>query len=311
MKKIFTLFIFSAFVFTSFAANDPVLMRPDSAYASSMYLDAEGKGALIPMFLITPALPEVTMHPEADYADIQINALSEESATATHPISVGGDVAFGAWHSFPSTKVHPWTGEAYSVPVEDQWVVLTFNEAVDLNEILIWNIHQVNGGNPSNNEVKDFTVEVTADTTGAWTEVLADYLEENTDAEVPVSAQTFALENAKGVRFVRINVDSNYGHAKNAGLAEVRFMGQIAEDTNSSSNMNNSKIKVYQNTDRALVISEAEVGAAYTIYNLQGSKIASGLIENNSNQIEVNEKGIFVVSIAQNGSMVNRKVWIK
>lgn len=310
MKKIFTLFVLSLVAASTFAEVNPLFVRPDSAYASSMYINPDSVSHLYPLLLISPALPEVATHP-AHPDTILTGVLSEESTKGTHPISVGGSLHFGAWHSAPFGKTNPMTGETFDIPVQDTWVVLTFEEAQNLDSIVLWNIHQVNGGNPSNNEVKEFTVDAatTLDGGGDWKQVLAtSMLSDNTDAAMPSKAELFKLTDAMGVKYVRINVDSNYGHGKNAGLAEVRFIRMTGSAVNELAS--ESAVKVSSRSQGSLTFINTGNEATYKIYNLSGVLVEQGKLSNSISEINI-KSGIYVVSIMENNNLTTEKVLVK
>jgi len=289
MRNVFTL-LFCLCVFGASHAQE--LLIPDSAYASSMFLNKDGLGHLQPKFLIMPASTEDVAHPY--YSGEKVNTLNEETVNATHPASMGGDKAFGAWHSAPHDKEDPTNpGTMFNTPVDQQWVAFKFNEPKNLKSIVIWNIHQVNGGVPSNNDMKDFSVDASVD--GAtWTTVLAKgTLDDNTDASVPAPSKTFDLTGATGVTHIRINAISNYGHLRNVGLAEVRFIGEVTTGIERSSAQ---QVEVFV-LDQSIQIRNAVVGSQYSVYNVAGALLQSGKMNGTNGAVALNQKGIYMIVI--------------
>ena len=113
--------------------------------------------------------------------------------------------------------------------VADAWILFDLGSTMDLGQASIWQFSQLfdsqfGGGDLTNRGVKDFTIDGSVDGT-TWNSLTpTSLLLQQAVSGAPVSAQSFALtQNNTGIRYVRINVDSNYG-SNVVGLTEVRFV---------------------------------------------------------------------------------------
>jgi len=113
-----------------------------------------------------------------------------------------------------------WTTDTGDVA--NAWIQYDLGSKMDLGQAYIWQRSQTN---LTSRGVKDFTIDGSVDGT-IWNSLTSTslLLQEAVNG-APVSAQSFALtQNNTGIRYVRINVDSNYGDPSHVGLTEVRFV---------------------------------------------------------------------------------------
>jgi hypothetical protein len=106
--------------------------------------------------------------------------------------------------------------------VASAWIQYDLGSLMDVGQAYIWQRSQTN---LTSRGVKDFTIDGSVDGT-TWNPLTFTslVLQEAVNG-APVSAQSFALtQNNLGIRYVKINVDSNYGDADYVGLTEVRFV---------------------------------------------------------------------------------------
>jgi len=106
--------------------------------------------------------------------------------------------------------------------VANAWIQYDLGSLMDVGQAYIWQRSQTD---LTSRGVKDFTIDGSVDGT-TWSSLTSTalLLQEAVNG-APVSAQSFALtQNNTGIRYVRINVDSNYGDPNYVGLTEVRFV---------------------------------------------------------------------------------------
>lgn len=105
--------------------------------------------------------------------------------------------------------------------VANAWIQYDLGSLMDVGQAYIWQRSQTD---LTSRGVKDFTIDGSVDGT-TWNPLTSTslLLQEAVNG-APVSAQPFNLtQNNMGIRYVRINVDSNYGDDY-VGLTEVRFV---------------------------------------------------------------------------------------
>jgi autotransporter-associated beta strand protein len=130
------------------------------------------------------------------------SGMSGEGGTATHSCAAE---KFLYWHS------------ASSAVISNQWVQFDLGRRYNLANALIWQLCQ-----PGLTErgVKKFTIKVAGEN-GIFSTVSTNNALYEASGTAPEPAQIIAMA-AQGVRYVRLEVDSNYG-APYVGLSEVRF----------------------------------------------------------------------------------------
>ena len=106
--------------------------------------------------------------------------------------------------------------------VANAWIQYDLGSLMDVGQAYIWQRSQTD---LTSRGVKDFTIDGSVDGT-TWNPLTSTSLVlQQAVNGAPVSAESFALtQNNLGIRYVRINVDSNYGDADYVGLTEVRFV---------------------------------------------------------------------------------------
>jgi len=106
--------------------------------------------------------------------------------------------------------------------VANAFIQYDLGSLMDVGQAYIWQRSQTD---LTSRGVKDFTIEGSVDGT-TWNPLtFTSLVLQQAVNGAPVSAQSFALtQNNLGIRYVKINVDSNYGDADYVGLTEVRFV---------------------------------------------------------------------------------------
>jgi hypothetical protein len=140
-----------------------------------------------------------------DWTQMSAGAATAPDLAATYTPNVNG---VGTWLTN--------TGD-----VATAWIQYDLGSLMDVGQAYIWQRSQLG---ETDRGVKDFTIDGSVDGT-TWSSLTSTslLLQQAVDG-APVSAQSFALtQNNTGIRYVRINVDSNYGDDY-VGLTEVRFV---------------------------------------------------------------------------------------
>jgi len=133
-----------------------------------------------------------------------------------------------------------WKADAYgsytwmtaSGNVAGAWVILDLEKAYDLADAYIWQRGQGGDGyDLSDRDANEILIEG-SNNGQDWQVLTADPIVDLTrsafsgNSGAPKEAQIFKLsKNNKGIKFVRITINSNYGNPEFTGLAEVRFTG--------------------------------------------------------------------------------------
>ena len=141
-----------------------------------------------------------------DWTFMSAGTASAPDLTATYTPNAAGN---GTWLTN--------TGD-----VANAWIQYDLGSLMDVGQAYIWQRSQTD---LTSRGVKDFTIDGSVDGT-TWNPLTSTSLVlQQAVNGAPVSAESFALtQNSLGIRYVRINVDSNYGDADYVGLTEVRFV---------------------------------------------------------------------------------------
>ncbi|XAM00103.1 discoidin domain-containing protein [Phycisphaeraceae bacterium D3-23] len=125
----------------------------------------------------------------------------------------GGGSGF-FWHSI----IHDNTNSA-----DDVFITYDLGSVVDLNSVLIWNFNAVfTGGDETLRSFNQYDLSVSADNV-TFTEIVTDGTLNQAGGTTTEGVQVVNVAgSANGVRYVRIDADSNFGGVV-TGLSEVRF----------------------------------------------------------------------------------------
>ncbi|NQT52837.1 discoidin domain-containing protein, partial [bacterium] len=143
------------------------------------------------------------------------SGLSAESRTGTHSTN-----SSQLWHS----GVGYASGGGAPV-VDDQWLVYALPGTFDLTDVHFWNMNQ---SGFTNRSIQDYDLQVSSDGVNWATPLLNDTLNQAGGGAEAVQTRTLSASN---VRFVRIDIDTDYSGVANnyVGLSEIRFEGaQVA-----------------------------------------------------------------------------------
>lgn len=182
----------------------------DSASASSYFRNGPGSVNMVPTHLIN-----------GQGLDNLANG-----AAAIHNGTLGASEATrGFWHAGVATAGGSTGLGANEATVSAQYVDFTFNAAVDLTNIYIWQYSQANQS-ANGRGVQDFNLWVSTTTDPLdFVQVGSTLTLANSSYDGSEDAQTFDLV-ASGVRMVRIDIVSDYDLTDDlnyVGLSEVHF----------------------------------------------------------------------------------------
>ncbi|MBP8303345.1 MAG: discoidin domain-containing protein [Phycisphaerae bacterium] len=149
---------------------------------------------------------------------INATASSSQSTTQTGPLKTIDRSGLNSNDQHSTTLTHMWLSKSGQTPV---WIQYEFDQVYNLYQMWVWNQNQLTEPDKGYG-AKDVTVETSTDGT-SWTAL----------ANVPQFAQATAADTyvhnttvdfgGVGAKFVRLNILSNWGGAKQSGLAEVQF----------------------------------------------------------------------------------------
>jgi hypothetical protein len=143
---------------------------------------------------------------------------SSQSNALTGPEKTIDGSGLNSLDQHSTTLSQMWLSKSKQTPV---WIQYEFDQVYNLDQMWVWNQNQITELDDGNGAM-DVSIETSTDGT-TWT-ALADVPQfaQATAEETYVHNTTVDFGGARA-KFVRLNILSNWGDAKQSGLAEVRF----------------------------------------------------------------------------------------